>query len=98
MNKPFSHKNFQDNHHIVPKARMKDGYNVHTTENIARIQRTVHENIHHLFGIRVPHEKIEYVLQMDKSVINKKYVRQIMDILEKDDFYIDNVLPKKGLY
>ena len=49
MNKPILRKNFEDNHHIVPKARMKDGYNVHTTENIIRIQRRVHENIHHLF-------------------------------------------------
>jgi hypothetical protein len=49
MNKSILRKNFEDNHHIIPKARMKDGYNVHTTENIIRIQRRVHENIHHLF-------------------------------------------------
>jgi hypothetical protein len=45
----------------------------------------------------VPHEKIEYVLQMDSKVINKKYVQQIIDILQQDDFYIDQVLPKKAL-
>jgi len=45
----------------------------------------------------VPHEKIEYVLQMDKKVINKKYVKQIMEILNQDDFYIDNIMPKKAL-
>jgi len=97
MNKPFNHKNFQDNHHIVPKARMKDGYNVHTTENITRINRVVHENIHHLFGIKVPHEKIEYIVKMDQKVINKKYVKQLLDILNQEDFYIDNILLKKGL-
>jgi hypothetical protein len=91
MNKPILRKNFEDNHHIVPKARMKDGYNVHTTENIIRIQRRVHENIHHLFWVKVPHEKIEYILQMDKKVINRKYVKQIMDILQQEDFYINNI-------
>ena len=97
MNKPFHSKNFYDCHHIVPKARIKDGYNVHTTENIIRIQRKIHENIHHVFWVKVPHEKIEYVLQMDKKVINKKYVKQIMEILNQDDFYIDNIMPKKAL-
>lgn len=97
MDKPFLHKNFQDNHHICPKWRMKDGYNVHTTENITRINRKVHEAIHHLFWIKVPHERIEYILQIDKSVINKKYVKQIMEIINKEDFYKDNILLKKGL-
>lgn len=97
MNKPFKHKNYQDNHHICPKARLKDGYNVHTTENIIRLQRKVHNDIHDLFWVKVPHEKIEYVLQMDKKVINKKYVKQIMDILNQEDFYINSVLPKKAL-
>lgn len=84
-------KNWSDNHHICPKARRKDGYNVHTTENIVKIQRGIHEDIHRLFGVKVPHEKIVQILETDKSVINKKYVKQLFDILYAGDFYIDKI-------
>jgi len=80
-------KNWSDNHHICPKARRKDGYNVHTTENIIHIQRNVHENIHKLFWVKVPHEKIIQILETDKQVINKKYIKQLFNILYSDDFY-----------
>lgn len=84
-------KNWSDNHHICPRARRKDGYNVHTTENIVRIQRKVHEDIHHLFWVKVTHEKIIQILEMDKKVINKKYVKQLFEILNAEDFYIKNI-------
>lgn len=84
-------KNWYDTHHICPKARQKDWYNVHTTENIEKIKRKVHEDIHNLFGVKVPHEKIIQILEMDKKVINRKYVRQLFDILNAEDFYIKNI-------
>jgi len=90
----FDKKKRFDNHHICPKERIKDWYNVHTTENIIRLQRKFHEDIHHVFGNKVPHEKIIQIIEMDGKVINKKYVKQLFDILHANDFYIDNIILK----
>lgn len=96
MDKPFDDKKRYDRHHIVPKCRKVDGYGVHSTDNIVRLQRKTHEAIHDLFGVKVPHEKIKQILETDSKVINKKYVQQLYYILQSDDFYIDEVKPKKA--
>ena len=62
--------NQKTNHHIYPTSRSK-GKGI---EGIAKVERYLHENYHHLFGNQTPEEILEF---LNKTFWNEMFVLTI---------------------
>lgn len=81
----------KNNHHIVPKSRAKDWFDVENPRNQEYINQKVHEALHRLFANKTPAEQFAMLLEINQKVMQKKIVRQLQDLLSSNDFYINEV-------
>lgn len=82
-------------HHIIPKSRAEEGYNVFSRKNIVTIPFvTVHEPYHRLFKLRTPKEIQKFLLDIQKNVLSKVVREAIRDLLnmEVQDFYDSDII------
>lgn len=75
------------NHHRIPKSHEKDGYNVHHPDNMWKIAHKVHVDIHRLFEDKLPHEQIEFILELNRRVIDSNTAKELERIIYSSDFY-----------
>lgn len=77
----------QSNHHRISKSHEKGGYNVHHPDNMWKIAHKTHVDLHRLFDDKLPHEQLEFILELNKRVINKDIVKELERIIYSSDFY-----------
>lgn len=70
-----------DFHHCLPTSRLGNREWI----NKIRIVKRVHQRIHHLFENRTPKEQIEFILDLNAPVIERKVRHAIRDIIENED-------------
>ena len=78
---------YEDRHHLFPKSR----WGSDRPENLRRISRKVHEQIHKLFGIETPREQLDTRLKINEGCLNPIIVEQLREIIDAMKFYKDEV-------
>jgi len=57
-----------------------------------RIEKRIHQRIHHLFENRTPKEQIDFILNLNAPVLERRVRHAIRDIIENEDMiYKDGV-------
>lgn len=75
------------NHHRISKSHEKEGYNVHHQDNQGKILHKTHVDLHRLFEDKLPHEQIEFILELNRRVIDKDKAKELERIIYSSDFY-----------
>ena len=75
------------NHHRIAKSHEKEGYNVHHPDNMGKILHKVHVDLHRLFEDKLPHEQLEFIIDLNRNVITKETVRELEEIIYSNRFY-----------
>ena len=65
-------------HHICPKIR--GWLNEH--ENIKMLEMNVHRRLHDFFGVKLPHEQLQQVIDIAKTALSPWLHRDLTDVLE----------------
>jgi hypothetical protein len=68
----------EDDHHLIPTSQ--GGSNVKT--NRKRMRRGDHVNLHDHFGVILPHQQIEQVIDFNRKVFLPEIPNRIYDILD----------------
>lgn len=78
-------------HHIIPKSREADGYNVHQKSNLVSVNDSFHVGLHQCFGNATPKEQFSLLGMISKKVMSRK-AQRILDKLSnmKDEEFYDN--------
>lgn len=76
-------------HHVVPKSRVREGYNVHHPNNITHINQKTHDALHRLFDNKTPQEQLALWFSINRQVLSAEVSRKLKEVLEmdKEDFY-----------
>lgn len=76
-------------HHVVPKSREREGYNVHHPKNIKLLRQKYHDALHRLFSNKTPNEQLEDWYSVNKEVLSDAVKNAIVELLEmkKEEFY-----------
>jgi hypothetical protein len=86
-----------DIHHIIPKSRRGEGYDVDADLNKIEIKINKHRSIHSLFQNALPLEAVELVLNLCRDVLREDFRSRIIEILREDKkrIYKKEVLEQK---
>lgn len=91
MSKPQTNKpqSVFDRHHIIPRSRGGSD----DTNNLIRILRTRHEDLHRLFWNKTPDEQIEQLLKMYDTARTKTFRKDLFDVLSshQDNYFKEEV-------
>ena len=85
-------------HHKIPKSRKHEGFDVQAEENREILLVDFHSAIHRVFANDLPHEQIERLIELNRSVFREEFLDEIEAVLEKayEDMYADEVLKVKN--
>ena len=87
-----------DCHHLIPKSRKDEGFNVQADINKGEWYINKHRALHALFVNMLPHEQIEHLLEINSDVIREDVKQEILEVLSKphSEIYVDEVLKAKN--
>lgn len=88
-------KKWYSNHHICPKSREDEWYNVHHPDNQELLKHKSHEDLHRLFQNMLPHEQIKFLLEINQKVMTKTAVKKIEQVIYWSDFYLNHLYNDK---
>lgn len=54
---------------------------------MGKILHKTHVDLHRLFDDKLPHEQLEFILDLNKNVISKEIVKELEKIIYSPDFY-----------
>lgn len=89
----FGGKN-KNKHHIIPKSRADEGFDVHKPENITLINTSFHNGLHQSFGNATPKEQFELLGMCNKKVMSRKAKRTLdkLTSMKDSEFYDKDLL------
>lgn len=81
-------------HHLVPKSRKGEGFDVQSETNLVLMDEKFHENIHRVFSNLTPREQMIFLYEVNKRVISSNSGKEILEVLlkSKEEFYNKNIL------
>lgn len=87
------------NHHIIPKTRADEWYNVHHKSNQWLIEKQLHRDMHLLFGDMTPQEQFNFLLQINWAVIEQSIKDILLQLFSMDpkDFYETDIINKRKI-
>lgn len=87
-------KHVETNHHVIPRSRGRDGYEIHHPINIRKLCALFHSKLHETFGNMTPQEQLEAWLKINESVITPEVYLLIAELvaLHRERFYQTEVL------
>lgn len=93
-NKGLKTRQKKTRHHVVPKSREREGFNVHDKRNIKLLKQGVHDALHRLFSNLTPDEQLEFWYSVNEQVLSEYVKGELMEILslQDKDFYKDWVV------
>jgi len=83
-----------EHHHLIPKSRRDDGFDVDAKVNITKLRRRKHDHVHRLYENMLPQEQLKDWLELNSPVLSTRtrdLIQELID-MEKDDFYNSDVL------
>jgi hypothetical protein len=83
-----------DVHHIVPRSRKSEGFDIGHEINLKRMRRTLHQRLHNLFNNMTPQEQLELWYDINKAVLNAETRGELQEVIlsTKERFYREEVL------
>ena len=83
-----------DTHHIIPKSRKLEGYNVNNDSNLLTMRVKTHANFHRIFQNLTPQEQFEILFAINSSVYSEEVVHRVEELIFADveDFYREDLL------
>lgn len=69
----------EDEHHLVPTSRHGSNLRI----NRKKMRRGDHVHWHDVFGVHLPHEQVEHVIDFNRKVLQPHIPQRIYDILDE---------------
>jgi len=81
-------------HHMVPRSRANEGFEVEHETNLQRLRSNFHTRIHQLFENLTPREQLKLVLDVNLRVLSPRAIQLLSELVQmtKEEFYNPNVL------
>lgn len=79
-----------ESHHLIPRSR-EDGEcgftDLNNPKNLKELRVKLHRILHQLFVNKAPHEQMEFLIQLNWTVISKESRSKILEIINDKSFY-----------
>lgn len=85
------------NHHIIPKNRANEWFNVHHELNQIVLSGITHQKHHSVYGDLTPQEQLQYRLDLNWRVLSEDIKFCLQEILSMDieEFYAPELVNKR---
>lgn len=81
-------------HHICPRSRAPEGYDIGHELNLKRLRVKFHQRIHTLFDNMLPHEQLALWFEVNAPVLSPEVRSIVSDVMTRarTEFYREEVL------
>lgn len=85
-------EDYYDKHHILARHVDKEAKGLSVADNVIKIKRSTHNQLHALFNIKTPIEAIAYLLTLNRSVFTDEFLHHIVKEIQ---MYMNNYYKKE---